>query len=422
MVGAFGYLEITHDISCYTKAKFLQPGKKTKLAARLSTGAGESGSADTNFDLKGFSIKLYTEDGIHDFAGINFPVFLVRDAMLFADVVRARKRNPQTHLSDPNSLFDMASHRPEMTMFMLFFFSDIAFPASFRYIDGFPIHTFKMVNKIGEAVYVKFHLISNQKKKFITMQESVELAGKSPDLFLADLFDHIANKDYPTWTLKIQVMTFEQAKRHPYNPFDSTKFWKVEDYPLKTVGRLVLNQNPENYFSQVENMAFSPGRMVPGIQASPDRMLHARMFAYPDTQLHRLGANYAQIPVNRCPFQVHTYQRDGPMNVGTNGGNAPNYYPNGFHGLNSNFENHAKQPAFEVCGDVDRTDTGNDDNFLLPKFYWENYVGPAERDRIVANMAAVLSLTDKRVQKNVLKNIAYNVSKEFGDKLRAALK
>lgn len=388
---------------------------------RLSTGAGESGSADTNFDLKGLSVKFYTDDGIHDMVGINFPVFLVRDGMLFTDVVRARKRNPQTHLFDPNSLWDMASYRTEMTMFMLFFFSDSAFPKSFRYIDGFPVHTFKMVNENGEAVYVKFHFISNQKKEFITLQESFQLAGSNPDLMLADLFDYIGNKIYPTWTLKIQVMTFEQAKRHPYNPFDSTKFWKVEDYPLITVGKLVLNENPENYFVQVEQMAFSPGRMVPGIQASPDRLLHTRMFAYPDTQLHRLGSNYAQIPVNSCPFQVHTYQRDGLMNVGTNGGAAPNYYPNGFNGLNSNFEDYAKQQAFDVCGDVDRVDTGNDDNFLLPAFYWKNYVGPAERERIIANMAASLSLTDKRVQTNVLKNIAYKVSPELGDKLKAAL-
>lgn len=388
---------------------------------RFSTVAGESGSADTNFDLKGFSVKFYTDDGIHDMVAINFQVFSIRDGMLFADVVRAHKRNPQTHLFDPNAVWDMASHRTEMTMFMLFSFSDIGFPKSYRYIDGYPVHTFKMVNKNGEAVYAKFHFESNQKKEFITLQESFVLAGSNPDLLLADLFDNIGNNNYPTWTLKIQVMTFEQAKRHPYNPFDSTKFWKEEDYPLITVGDLVLNRNPENYFVQVEQIAFSPGRMVPGIQASPDRLLHTRMFAYPDTQLHRLGSNNAQIPVNSCPFQVHTYQRDGFMNVGTNGGAAPNYYPNGFNGLNSNYEDYAKQKAFRVCGDVDRVDMDNDDNFLLPQFYWNNYVGPAERKRIIANMAASLRLTYKRVQTNVLNNIAYNVSTELGDKLKAAL-
>lgn len=192
-----------------------------------------------------------------------------------------------------------------------------------------------MVNKNNEA---KFHLLSNQIKEFITLQQSFELASSNPDIMLADLFDSIGSGKYPTWDLKIQVMTYEQAKKHPYNPFDSTIFWKVEDFALINVGRLVLNRNPENYFAQVEQMAYSPSRMVPGIQASPDRLLHARMFAYPDTQLYRLGSNYAQIPVNSCPFQVKTYQRDGFVNVGTNGGSAPNYYPNSFHGLNSNSE------------------------------------------------------------------------------------
>lgn len=413
---------VTNDIRKYTKAKFLQPGKRTNVAARLSTAAGESGSADTNFDFKGFAVKFYTEDGIYDLTTLNVPVFGINDAMFFADVAHARKRNPQTNLVDPTAFFDLVSHRPEMTMFLLYTFSDAMFPKSYRYIDGFAINTYKMVNKNGEAVYVKFHLLSNQKKEFITLRQSVELAGSDPDLLTADLFDSIAERDFPSWTMKIQVMTFEQARKHPYNPFDTTKFWKEEDYPLISVGKLVLNRNPENYFAQVEQMAFSPGRMVPGIEPSPDRMLHARMFSYPDTQLHRLGSNNAHIPVNACPFQTRTYQRNGFMTVNSNGGSAPNYHPNSFNGPCANSGSHAKREAFCECGEVDRVDSGTEDNFLLPKFYWDKYVGPEERQRIIANMVAVFSSVDKRVMRNVLNNIAYKVNKELGDKLKAALK
>ncbi|KAG4070883.1 hypothetical protein HA402_011109 [Bradysia odoriphaga] len=370
--------------------------------------------------MKGFSVKFYTEEGTHDISGLNFPVFIVRDPMAIFDVVRARKRNPQTHLFDPNALFDMTSYRPEMTMFLLFFFSDIAFPKYFRHIDGFAIHTFKMVNKNGEPVYVKFHFLSNQEKEFITLQESFQLAGSNPDLMVADLFDSIENKKFPSWTMKIQVMTFDQAKKHPYNPFDATKFWKEEDFPLYTVGELVLNQNPENYFVDVEQIAFSPGRMVPGIEASPDGLLHSRMFIYPDAQLHRLGTNYAQIPVNSCPFTAQTYQRDGMMNVGRNGGASPNYHPNSFHGLNSNSGSHAKEHVYAVSGDVDRVDIGRNDDFLLPKHFWKSR-DPEEQDRIIANMAAVLGRTVKLVQDNVLRNIIYNIDEAFGDKLKAAL-
>lgn len=411
---------MTHNISRFTIADFLQPGTRTKVAVRLSTGAGESGSADSNFDLKGFAVKLYTREGTQDIICINFPVFLVRDGMSFPDVVRARKRNPQTHLFDPNSLFDMVSYRPEMTMFMLFFFSDIAFPKNFRYIDGFAVNTFKMVNETGEPIYVKFHLVSNQQKKFITLQESSKLAGINPDYMLADLYDSIATKNFPSWTMKIQVMTYKQAKNLPYNPFDSTKYWKEEDYPLIDVGQLVLDKNPENYFAEVEQIAFSPGRMVPGIEASPDGLLHSRMFAYPDTQLYRLGSNYAQIPVNSCPFSVRTYQRDGMMNVGQNGGSEPNYFPNSFHGANAYFENILKRNFLFVSGDVERVDTGNDDDFLMPKYFW-NGRSLGEKQRIISNLAAVLGQTEKFIQENVLNNVIYKVDKDFGDTLKAAL-
>lgn len=271
-------------------------------------------------------------------------------------------------------------------------------------------------------MYVKFHWTSNEKnKQYFTPAEATQMAGTNPDVLIQDLYDRIKRKKYPSWKLSIQVMTYDQAAKHPQNPFDITKFWKQEDYPLIPVGRLTLNQNPDDYFREVEQLAFSPSHMVPGIEPSPDRMLHARMFSYPDSQLYRLGTNFAQIPVNRCPYHVNTYQRDGAMNVEDNGAGAPNYYPNSFHGLHSNDESYFKQSVFHVSGDVDRVDTGDDDNFSLPRFYLENYVKADERQRIVKNIAVFLGKADLAVQRNFLNLIAYNITKYFGDALKKAL-
>lgn len=420
---AMGYFEVTNDITKYTKAGFLQKiGQKTRVAVRFSTVGGESGSADTNIDPKGFATKFYTQDGIYDLVGNNIQVFPIRDPMLFMDLNRSRKRNPQTHLQDPTAWWDMTSLRPEMAMHTLYLFSDIGTPKSLTYNDGAGVHTFKMVNEKGSSVYVKFHWTSNQKdKQYFTPEESIEMAGTNPDVLLKDLFDRIEKKQFPSWNLSIQVMTFEQAAKHPQNPFDVTKFWKPEDYPMIPVGKMILNENPKDYFTQVEQLAFSPSHMVPGIEASPDRMLHARIFSYPDSQMYRLGVNFAQIPVNRCPFQVDTYQRDGHMNVETNGAGAPNYFPNSFNGLSAGGDS-VKHSVFSVSGDVDRVDTGDDDNFSLPKYYLDNYVKNDEKVRIVNNIAAFLGKADIAVQRNFVNLIAYKISKEFGDALKKALK
>lgn len=264
--GAFGYFLVTNDVTHLTKAAFLNTiGKKTNVAVRFSTVAGESGTADTLVSPKGFATKFYTEQGIYDLVGNNIQVFAVRDPMLFVDLNRARKRNPQTHLHDATASWDFDSLRPETVMNTLYQFSDMGAPKSFRYMDGAGVHTFKMVNATGSPVYVKFHWISNQKnKEYFTLDESVEIAGKKPDFLLMDLFDAIARKEYPSWTLSIQVMTFEQAENHSQNPFDVTKFWKVEEYPMIIVGTMTLNQNPVDYFTQIEQLAFSPSHMVSG--------------------------------------------------------------------------------------------------------------------------------------------------------------
>lgn len=417
-----GYFEVTNDITQYTKAGFLKTiGRKVNVAVRFSTVGGESGSADTLDSPKGFATKFYTEDGIYDLVGNNIQVFAIRDPMLFADLNRARKRNPQTHLFDATASWDFNSLRPETIMNTLYQYSDMGTPKSFSYMDGAGVHTFKMVNATGCAVYVKFHWISNQKtKEYFTLDESVQMAGTNPEYLLKDLFDRIERKEYPSWKLAIQVMTFDQAEKHPQNPFDVTKFWKLEDYPMITVGTMILNENPIDYFTQIEQLAFSPSHMLPGIEASPDRMLHARMFAYPDAQLYRLGSNFAQITINRCPFHVNTYQRDGFMNVGLNGAGSPNYFPNSFNGLNSAGDS-VKQNVFSVSGNVDRLDSGDDDNFSLAKYYLENYVDDEEKSRIFTNIGASLRKADIIVQRNYLSNVAYRVSEEFGDCLKDEL-
>lgn len=419
---AFGHFKVTNDVRKYTKASFLKTvGRITRVAVRFSTVGGESGSADTNIDPKGFATKFYTEEGNFDLVGNNIEVFPIRDAMLFPDLNRSRKRNPQTHLADPTSWWDFTSLRPETALHTLFLFSDIGRPKSLTYINGAGVHTFKMVNEDGIPCFVKFHWKSNQKnKEYFTPDESVQMAGKNPDVLLQDLFDRIERQEYLSWNLFIQVMSLDQAEKHPQNPFDTTKFWKVEDYPLISVGTMILNKNPKDYFSEVEQLAFSPSHMVPGIEPSPDRMLHARIFSYPDSQVYRLGVNFAQIPVNSCPFQVNTYQRDGHMNVGNNGAGAPNYFPNSFSGLGATES--VGHSAFSISGNVDRIDSGDDDNFSLPKYYLENLVSQDEKERIFQNIADFLGKAAPKVQKNFVNLIAYNVSKEFGDCLTTILK
>lgn len=412
---------MTHDVSKYTQADFLQPGKRTTVAVRFSGASGQLGSPDTFFDLRGFAVKFYTEDGNHDLLGINFPVFHTRDPMFFPEINHARKRNPQTNLPDTIATMDIACERPEMAFFLLYFFSDMGNPKSYRCMKGFGIHAYKMVNSDGVVVYVKFHWTPHQKEEFYTFHEAIQMYANNSDVLIQDLFDNIAKENYPKWTLSIQVMTFEQAAKHYEDPFDPTKLWRIDEYPLIPIGELTLNENPQNAFAQVEQMAFSPSNMVRGIEPGPDAILHARMFAYPDAQFYRLGANFAQIPVNSCPFGQKTYHRDGFMTVGTNGGSAPNYFPNTFHGLNSNDNKSYKQSTYFVSGDVDRVDERDVDNFSQSTYHWENHVGDEEKKRIIASVAETLKLTDRRIQKKFLDNISYKIHKEFGDGVKAAL-
>jgi catalase len=329
--GAFGTFTVTHDITKYTKARiFSVVGKKTDLFARFSTVAGERGAADAERDIRGFAVKLYTEEGNWDLVGNNTPVFFLRDPLKFPDLNHAVKRDPRTNLRSAKNNWDFWTSLPEALHQVTITMSDRGIPASYRHMHGFGSHAFSMVNAKGERHWVKFHWLCQQGIKNLTDAQAEALAGKDRESHQRDLYAAIERGEFPRWKLCIQVMTEKQAREMPYNPFDLTKVWFHKDYPLIEVGVMELNRNPENYFADVEQAAFNPANVVPGIGFSPDKMLQGRLFSYGDAQRYRLGVNHHLIPVNaaRCP--VHAYHRDGQMRVDGNYGSTLGYEPNSY--------------------------------------------------------------------------------------------
>ncbi|VDK17776.1 unnamed protein product [Anisakis simplex] len=371
--GAHGYFEVTHDITKYCKADlFSEIGKKTPVFMRFSTVGGEAGSADTERDPRGFATKFYTEEGNWDLVGNNTPIFFIRDPIFFPNFIHTQKRNPVTHLKDPNMVWDFFSLRPESTHQSMFLFSDRGTPDGFRHMNGYGSHTFKLVNQDGQAVYCKFHMKvvrTAQGIRNLSADLARRLAGEDPDYSIRDLYDNIEHGNYPMWNFMIQVMTFEEAAQNKFNPFDVTKVWSHKQFPLIPVGKIVLNKNPSNYFAEVEQCAFAPSHVVPGIEFSPDRMLQGRLFAYPDTQFHRLGPNYVQLPVN-CPYRarVHNTQRDGLAALGDNQGGLPAYHPNSFNGAVERKD--VRESVWPISGDVNRYDDGDEDNYSQPREFW----------------------------------------------------
>ncbi|KAM8969799.1 catalase [Sarcophilus harrisii] len=418
--GAFGYFEVTHDITKYCKAKvFEHIGKRTPIAVRFSTVAGESGSADTVRDPRGFAVKFYTEEGNWDLTGNNTPIFFIRDPLLFPSFIHSQKRNPQTHLKDADMVWDFWSLRPESLHQVTFLFSDRGIPDGHRHMNGYGSHTFKLVNADGNAVYCKFHYKTDQGIKNLSVEEAGRLAQEDPDYGLRDLFNAISTGNYPSWTFYIQVMTFEQAEAFPFNPFDLTKVWSHNDYPLIPVGKLVLNRNPENYFAEVEQLAFDPSSMPPGIEPSPDKMLQGRLFAYPDTHRHRLGPNYLHIPVN-CPYRtrVASYQRDGPMCMSDNQGGAPNYYPNSF-GAPHNYPL-ALEHRYNTSGDVQRYNSSDEDNVTQVREFFVRVLNEEQRQRLCENIAGHLKNAQLFIQKKAVKNFT-DVHIDYGSRIQALL-
>ncbi|XP_071975168.1 catalase-like [Engystomops pustulosus] len=419
--GAFGYFEVTHDITKYTKAKVFESiGKKTDIGIRFSTVAGEAGSADTVRDPRGFAVKFYTDEGIWDLVGNNTPIFFIRDPILFPSFIHSQKRNPQTHLKDPDMVWDFWSLRPESLHQVMFLFSDRGIPDGHRFMNGYGSHTFKLVNAKGEAVYCKFHYKTNQGIKNLTVEEADRLVVQDPDYGIRDLFQAIAKKDFPSWTLYIQVMTFQQAEKCPFNPFDLTKVWPHKDYPLIPAGKLVLNRNPNNYFAEIEQIAFDPSNMPPGIEPSPDKMLQGRLFSYPDTHRHRLGANYLHLPVN-CPRRVahvSNYQQDGPMCLFSAPCNSPNYYPNSFTSPRDNCKH--KEKTHSMSGDIDRHDSSTEDNVSQARTFYKQTLSEAERQRLCENLARHLKEAQTFIQERAVKNFR-DVDPEFGKRIQTLL-
>ncbi|XP_046913181.2 catalase isoform X2 [Dermatophagoides farinae] len=419
--GAFGYFEVTSNaITKYCKAKLFDTvGKRTPVAVRFSTVGGESGSADTLRDPRGFAVKFYTEQGNWDLVGNNTPIFFIRDPILFPSFIHTQKRNPQTNLKDANMIWDFFSLVPATTHQFSFLFSDRGIPDGYRHMNGYGSHTFKLVNGQGEAFYTKFHFKTQQGIKNLDVNTATRLAGEDPDYSIRDLYNAIENKNFPKWKLHVQIMTFDQAKTFKYNPFDLTKIWPHKEYPLIEVGDLVLDRNPQNYFAEVEQMAFSPANMVPGVEPSPDRMLLGRLFSYTDTQRHRLGANFHQLPVNRpkCPVMNPTI-RDGPYCYDDNCGGQPNYWPNSFSNWKTDqcHRDHCDQTA----GHIDRHDNNNDDNFEQVTEFWNNVLSNDERERLVNNIAEHMSQVDPMIQEKAVRNFE-RVHPDFGGKLRTIL-
>ncbi len=325
--GAFGVLNITEDVSKYTKAALFRKGASTEMLARFSTVAGESGSPDTWRDVRGFSLKFYTSEGNYDLVGNNTPVFFVRDPMKFPHFIRSQKRLPDSGLRDNHMQWDFWTSNPETAHQVTYLMGERGLPRSWRQMNGYGSHTYLWVNAAGAKFWVKYHFHTQQGMAFFSNAEAAAMAGQDADFHRRDLFEAIARGEHPSWTLSVQVMPYDDAKAYRFNPFDLTKTWSHKDYPLIKVGTMTLNRNPENFFAQIEQAAFSPGNTVPGIGLSPDKMLLGRTFAYADAQRNRIGTNFHQLPVNQPKVPVNSYMFDGQMAY-QHSGNAPVYVPN----------------------------------------------------------------------------------------------
>src|SRR6476469_7025223 len=311
--GAFGRFEVTQDISQFTKAAVFQPGVTTELVARFSTVAGERGSPDTWRDPRGFAVKFYTSEGNYDMVGNNTPVFFVKDPMKFQDFIRSQKRRADTHLRDHDMQWDFWTLSPESAHQVTWLMGDRGLPRSWRTMNGYSSHTYMWVNAAGEKSWVKYHFKTNQGIEYFTQDEGDQMASIDTDYHIRDLREHIDDGDFPSWTLKVQIMPYTDATNYRFNPFDLTKVWPHGDYALIDVGTLTLNRNPENYHTDIELAAFEPSNLVPGIGASPDKMLLGRLFSYPDTHRYRIGPNYMDLPVNQPKAtDRHSYAKDGP--------------------------------------------------------------------------------------------------------------
>lgn len=421
--GAFGYFEVTKDVSAYTKAALFQPGKKTDTLIRFSTVAGEQGSPDTWRDPRGFALKFYTSEGVYDMVGNNTPVFFVRDPMKFQHFIRSQKRRADSGLRDNDMQWDFWTLSPETAHQVTVLMGDRGIPKTWRHMNGYSSHTYMWVNAKGERFFVKYHFKTDQGIDFLTQEEADRLAGTDGDYHRRDLFDAIKQGNYPTWTLHVQIMPFKEAATYRLNPFDLTKIWPHRDYPLKEVGRLTLNRNPTDFHTEIEQAAFEPNNMVLGIGPSPDKMLLARLFSYADAHRARLGVNYKQIPVNRpkCPF--HSYSKDGAMRV--ENVSDPVYAPNSKGGPKADGERYPQLEVWDASGEFVRaayTPRKDDNDWSQAGDLIRTVMDDAQRSRLVSNVVGHLK---KGVSEPVLQRAFQywsNIDKDIGERIKKGVR
>jgi len=402
--GAYGSFTVTHDISKYTRAKiFSQVGKKTDLFVRFSTVAGERGAADAERDIRGFAIKFYTEEGNWDLAGNNTPVFFLRDPLKFPDLNHAVKRDPRTNLRSAENNWDFWTLLPEALHQVTIVMSDRGLPASYRHMHGFGSHTFSFINAANERHWVKFHFRTEQGIKNLTDAEAAALVGQDRESHQRDLYEAIERGDFPKWKLFVQIMPELDAEKVPYHPFDLSKVWPHKDYPLIEVGVMELNRNPANYFAEVEQAAFNPANVVPGISFSPDKMLQGRLFSYGDAQRYRLGVNHGHIPVNapRCP--VHSYHRDGAMRTDGNYGSTLGYEPNNYGQWQEQPD--YREPPLRINGAADHWDFRQDDAdyYSQPRALFK-LMTPAQQQVLFDNTARAMDGASEATKRRHIDN------------------
>jgi catalase len=392
--GAFGYFEVTDDVTEWTKAAFLKGvGKRTPVLLRFSSVAGEEGYPDSDRDVRGWALRFYTEEGNYDLVGNNTPVFFVRDPMKFPDFIHSQERLPDSGLRSNNTQWDFWSLSPESAHQVTVLMSDRGTPRSWRHMNGYSSDTYMWENAGGEKFWVKYHFKTEQGIQNFTDAQAKAMRAEDLDCHRRDLREAISREDHPSWRLEMQIMPYEDAADYRFNPFDVTKVWPHEDYPPVTVGRLVLNRNPENFFAQIVQAGFDVANFVPGIGPSPDGMVLARLFAYGDSSRYRTGPNYTQLPVNQPLNEVRNYNKDGPMRFRHNG-NQPVYAPNSYGGPKANSGRYRDPSWFVEAGEIMRTAYEahrDDDDFIQPGTLYRQVMTETERDHLVGNIVAHLS-------------------------------
>ncbi|MFF2553241.1 catalase [Nocardia sp. NPDC058058] len=426
--GAFGELVVTGDVSRFTKAKLFQPGARTESLVRFSTVAGEQGSPDTWRDPRGFAVKFYTPDGNYDLVGNNTPVFFIKDPIKFPDFIRSQKRLPGNGLRDHNMQWDFWTLRPETAHQVTWLMGDRGVPKSYRHMNGYGSHTYQWINAAGERFWVKYHFKTDQGVESLTQAEADTRAGTDPDFHRQDLWEAIERGEFPSWTLHAQVMPVADAEGYRFNPFDLTKIWSHKDYPLIEIGKWTLNRNPGNYFVDIEQAAFEPSNVVPGIGFSPDKMLLGRVFAYADAHRYRIGTNYAQLPPNQPKAEVNSYSKEGAMRYSYNDAKTPVYAPNSYGGPHADPDKAPDgglwdfEPTMVHAGYIEHAEDGD---FTQPGTLVREVLDDGERDRLVSNVVGhVLGGVQEPVLSRVFeywKNVDTELGKRIEEGVRAGL-